>query len=148
MLTDEPPAIYLKRRCLAKDYFQQIPDERVGLNGWVRGTEAQCAQHRTSIGLDALRCQTVACLGGWLMTMPEYREWVAQLKRPSGQFLSNLRMYLGLSDTPTYGETRVFNGRCTLNDGPDARNPAVTDKTLALRRLDRLIAEAATTGMI
>ena len=35
MLTDEPPEIYLKRRCSARDYFQQVPDEKVDLWSWV-----------------------------------------------------------------------------------------------------------------
>ena len=147
MLTTEPPAIYLKRRCLAKDYFQQIPDERVGLNGWVRGTEAQCAQHAASVGLDALTCDTVACLAGWLWTLPEYREWVRAQPEGYVESCRLLQRFLGI-DRRQRDSSSVFWPRNVRYDGADASNPAISDKTLALRRLDRLIAEAATTGMI
>lgn len=54
------------------------------------------------------------------------------------RFLGDLRSWLGIArDDDDFSATR-----CKEVDGPDCKDLTLSDKTLALRRLDRLIAEA------
>ena len=128
----------LKRRRLALDYFCQIPDEKVTLQHYVngRGNPAAEHQHLHSEGLDALQCGTMACLAGWLWTMPEYRDWC----RERGIKITNAfntSQYLGCPRS-----AGIFCRRCNGVDGPAALCRDVTDKTLALRRLEKLVGES------
>ena len=144
MLTNERRGIYLKRQHLAQEYFRQIPESRIELSSWIFGTDAQCEAHLASCGLkDALACNTVACLAGWLFTMPEFCEWRPPNRDGLLSRLEDLGAFLGIEY-----RSRVFSMRSTYIDGPDARNPAVTDKTLAHRRLDRLIRETKERGTL
>lgn len=131
MLTDHPPAIYLKRRRLALDYFCQFPPTRIWLNTFFSGPDA--ATFEKSLGLDCLRCNSTACVAGVLHTMPEYRETM----KKSTLHLIALNAYL---DIPS--GTHLFGPRAAETDGPDASNPAVSDWELGRRRLERLVKEA------
>jgi hypothetical protein len=132
-----PAEGYLKRRGLALDYFRHIPDEKVLLHHYVDGRGSYKAEHRhfQSEGLDALQCGTMACLAGWLWTMPEYRDWCRE-RRMQITNPFNTCQYLGCRMA-----TGIFSRRCNGVDGPAALRGDVTDKTLAVRRLEKLVAE-------
>jgi hypothetical protein len=128
----------LKRRRLALDYFSQIPEEKVLLQHYIDGRESPEAEqrHLQSEGLDALHCGTIACLAGWLWTMPEYRDWCREARMQIANS-SNTSQYLGCREI-----AGIFSRRCNGVDGPAAMCPDVTDKTLAVRRLEKLVAES------
>ena len=128
----------LKRRRLALDYFRHIPEEKVLLKHYVDGRKHPEAEqrHLQSEGLDALECGTLACLAGWLWTMPEYRDWCRERHMQIANSF-NTSQYLGCRQT-----AGIFSRRCNGVDGPAAMCPDVTDKTLAVRRLEQLVAES------
>src|SRR5215203_3588212 len=138
MLEIPPSEARLKRRRLALDYFRQIPDEKVLLEHYVDGRNNPAAEqrHLQSEGLDALQCGTMACLAGWLWTMPEYRDWCRERRIQIANSF-NTAQYLGCREV-----AGIFSRRCNGVDGPAALCRNVTDKTLAVRRLEKLVAES------
>lgn len=130
--------VKVKWRRLALDYFRQIPDEKIRLEHYVdgRGSPAAEQRHFQSEGLDALQCGTMACLAGWLWTMPEYRDWCRE-RRIQITSSFNTSQFLGCREI-----AGIFSRRCNAVDGPAAMCPEVTDKALAVRRLEKLLAES------
>lgn len=132
------PAVYLKRRRLARDYVLHVPDNRVALNEFVTG---DMDQFRQMEGLDALRCQTVACLAGWLWTLPEYRDY-ARTHHASICDLGTLNKWLGLGHGKYGADPCPYPFGARVESGMKGEDAPVSDKTIALRRLDALVAEA------
>ena len=101
-----------------------------------RGSSGAQQRHFQSEGLDALQCGTMACLAGWLWTMPEYRDWCRERRiQITNSF--NTCQYLGSREVQG-----IFSRRCNRVDGLGALCHDVTDKTLAVRRLEKLVAES------
>lgn len=130
MLTDEKPEVYLKRRMLARDYFMHVPEERVLLNKFTQGPDLLL--FRTAIGFDALKCNAVACLAGWLWTLPEYREWAESKGLPICDVAST-SLWIGVGRC--FGDHNAFDPRGT-------KEGSGSDKGIAMRRLDALVREA------
>jgi len=143
----DTPEIYLKRRRLAYDYFLQFPCERINLRDYVAGPER--LEFEDSYGLDCLKCRAVACVAGTLWTMPEFRDWAGigiwgtNGVNDDGLLLEYrlLLEYLGQPPISRDMEFNVFGMRKTVNDGPDAKNPAISDWELGRRRLEKLVRE-------
>jgi len=131
MLSDETPEVYLKRRRLARDYFLHVPEERVNLGNYTDGKDEQL--FRKMVGLDALKCESVACLAGWLWTMPEYQDWARAAHRKIHSD-EPLAAWLGINNPWT---SMAFCPRMSS----EPRHLG-SDKSVAIARLDRLIAEA------
>lgn len=123
--------VKLKRARLARDYWRQIPPEKVCprlsefvsgegfINGWV---------FEDAVGLDALQCEAVACLGGWLITMPEAIKAYGGPGRSLISRFTHLIDWLGVPlDQPLFAQRRP--------------NESGTDWEVALKRLDDWIAE-------
>ena len=131
MLADDE-VIYLKRLRCARDYFVCWPEERISrnLDSFVEGLESEKQLFRQAYGFDALKCQVVACLGGILYTLPEFKDW--------------LRTY---GEIPSPQELTKFFGVCLWNPRWEDEGPG-TDKEVALRRLDRAMAALEKKGQI
>jgi hypothetical protein len=152
MLTLELPSLYRKRRHGARDYFLHIPEPRVNLRVMVDGPDYRA--HARSYGLDALKCQSVACLAGWLITWPDYRDWLTSRPLKGVTWFNNaqfnhLAEYLGLDQCRDFGPCgggptclNLFASRCIKVDGPLAKHKGISDKIIALRRLDLIVDEA------
>jgi hypothetical protein len=144
----QPASVYLKRRMLARDYLAQIPAEVINLDDWVQpreevaigGRKPVIEAHLQANGLDALKCGSVACLAGWLWTMPEYKEWSLKACGQPMHDSHALRAWLGLDRyDPCHEEIFSAARGCYYDDGV---KEGTSDKDLALNRLDHIIKEA------
>jgi hypothetical protein len=144
----QPASVYLKRRMLARDYLAQIPAEVINLDDWVQpreevaigGRKPVIEAHLQANGLDALQCGSVACLAGWLWTMPEYKEWCQKVWHQPMHESSALRVWLGLDRYDPCHEELFSAARGCFYD--DSISEGASDKDLALHRLDQIIKEA------
>jgi hypothetical protein len=131
----ETQEVYRKRRRLALDYWNQIPPAKVypGLRWFIGGTGKEIQQHEGAVGLDALSCGTVACVAGWLYTMPEFREWTGtQFDDGTYNHLYALERFLGVQDS------RLFRER---DDADDKFGEGLSDHEVGRRRLQQLVGE-------
>jgi hypothetical protein len=138
----DAPIVFLKRRMEARDYFLNIPAARVNLDKWVMApTAEQEFHHRRAVGLDAMQCGAVACLAGWLWTMPSYQDWVkTSTAYDHHDSAVLLERYLGVQYSGGSSMTeRPFTCRVDLNDQKAGDK---TDYQLAVERLEALVAEA------
>ena len=144
MLTDETPAIYLKRRRAAKHYFEQVPESLVELSLVVTGDNN--SRFLRACGLEeAKACDVTACLLGWLYTWPLYRAWGKLNRRPVYTNALSICQFLGLPVDGRLPYEFPFGARDSPNDSDKIlRRRGDSDKTIALRRLDWLIEEAKT----
>ncbi len=113
----------LKRLELAHDYMLNVPERLIALNAIGFGL--------TGCGLTQ-ECGVVGCLGGWLGTMPEVREFaeIAPDEKLRAGF-QNVADWLGVHNDSSR-EDWLFSGR---------RKRSVPEKEEALQRLRVLIAQ-------
>lgn len=126
--SNEDWKVALKNRRAALDYWMNVPSDKVSKNlgNWYVGGDED--QFMKSIGLDALSCGSVACLGGWLITMPEVIEESGS--NGLSQRLWALRSFLKIQPD----EGNPFNYRQGHERG--------SDWDVARKRLERLVSYA------
>lgn len=113
-----------KRRALARDYFLNVPESWIDLNR--TGYYANVWKNN---GLQN-PCGAVACLGGWLCTMPEIQEWVRQRAfGASCPSFCDVAEFLGVRRWQVHAGDGLFSGRAHLD---------IPQKQEALDRLDKL----------
>lgn len=68
----------LRRLKAALKYFKRVPEERVDLSRTcITKTDSEQSHRKfaRAIGIENVPCGSLACLGGWLHTMPDYKKW-------------------------------------------------------------------------
>lgn len=120
----------------ARAYFACVPEHKVCANLSTvieGGPDAAYESHLHAQGWDWLSCGTTACLKGVLITMPEVHEQAGNDNY--ADLSTSLHRLLGLTNERAW--QMLFEERCAGEQG--------TDKEVALRRLDRYIAELEAT---
>lgn len=154
-------SVYLKRRLEAIEYFNHIPVRKVDLQEYVKLDEDNITwnyleyneirkKHLSANGLDALQCGTLACVAGWLLTMPAYQEWAQRQQYDTdGNFMTLLTKFLGLplyknkdeNDTTAYLKFFSHRWESPYDQKHCYDIEYVTDHTLAVNRLQHLVSQ-------
>jgi len=125
--------VKLNRARLARNYWLGVPEDRVAyrLGDWIRGPSRNREEkHLNAYGYEFLKCGTVACLAGVLMTMPEVQDDAryTRIENTLAARILHLTEWLGLETSISY-----LLSTCDLGDHE-------SDKEVGLVRLDQYIA--------
>ena len=127
----------LKHLRMARDFMQCVPEKRLKL--WDIGA------YLTGIGFDQPSCDSVGCLGGWLQTMPEVREYAQAKGGYEGRTWFGFDVvaeWLGLVNSNSTGRAYVQGQIPHDMFATSMSKGKVPEKQEALNRLDYLIHEA------
>jgi len=89
----------------------RVPQQRVDLSIFVdvkgmSDTEAEMIvqQHLSAVGMEQAPCQTVGCLAGWMVTMPDVQRMLAQQQQTeTSNTFASLNEYIGFGFTMREG---------------------------------------------
>lgn len=126
-----------KNVMLTRDYMLNIPNYKVDMSTFFTGIDED--KFLTYEGLDALKCHTVACLAGWIMTMPEYREWVRKNHPHTDVHALNPHHAMEW----LIGERNAFTSNMfSIRKPIECQYPLgmMTDHEIAIHRLDMVLA--------
>lgn len=154
MITREKlEAAYAARRAAALEYVQSLPQERINLDVFIESDEFDTEKfartrrpieiremHLLAAGLEHIPCGSIACLAGWLVTMPRYRAWEQQ-QFPHHRTLSvvgimdRLAWFLGcdVQKAQQYYFSLLFEDERKL-----VRQGVLTQKQIAIARIEQL----------